>query len=168
MEINRNVSGVYIHTASRNSFYRKSVFILLSKLLGKKIVVHIHHLLLHFSVGHEGIEPGGVPSIAKIGRWNGRPYGRIRRISRSYFPTRKSQYCPSVTSRKWKTRIASEGLNPEFSILVGIRRKKVSTTWWTLSRFLRGEAKTSNWKCMAPKRSIGFVASWTIKDWVSG
>ncbi|MBN2297895.1 MAG: glycosyltransferase family 4 protein [Deltaproteobacteria bacterium] len=34
--------SVYIHTASYNSFYRKSIFILLSVLLKKKIVLHIH------------------------------------------------------------------------------------------------------------------------------
>jgi len=33
---------VYIHTASNNSFYRKSIFILFSMLFGKKIILHIH------------------------------------------------------------------------------------------------------------------------------
>jgi glycosyltransferase involved in cell wall biosynthesis len=34
--------GVYIHTASRNSFYRKSFFIIISSILRKKIALHIH------------------------------------------------------------------------------------------------------------------------------
>lgn len=33
---------VYIHTASYNSFYRKSVFMIISFLLKKKVVLHIH------------------------------------------------------------------------------------------------------------------------------
>ena len=38
----KNIKIVHIHTASRNSFWRKSIFILLSWLLKKKIVLHIH------------------------------------------------------------------------------------------------------------------------------
>lgn len=38
----KNIKIVHIHTASRNSFWRKSIFILISWLLKKKIVLHIH------------------------------------------------------------------------------------------------------------------------------
>lgn len=33
---------VHIHTASFNSFYRKSLFLLLSIVLGKKVILHVH------------------------------------------------------------------------------------------------------------------------------
>lgn len=38
----KRVGIVHIHSASRASFYRKSIFVILSKILGKKIVFHIH------------------------------------------------------------------------------------------------------------------------------
>lgn len=34
--------GVYVHTASQNSFYRKSLFMMLALLLGRRLIVHIH------------------------------------------------------------------------------------------------------------------------------
>ena len=37
-----NSDIVHIHTASRTSFYRKTVFFLLAKLLRNKIIVHVH------------------------------------------------------------------------------------------------------------------------------
>ncbi len=37
-----NSDIIHIHTASYNSFYRKSIFILLSKLFKRKLVLHIH------------------------------------------------------------------------------------------------------------------------------
>ena len=39
---NREVKIVHIHTASYNSFYRSSIFVVLSKLLGRKVILHIH------------------------------------------------------------------------------------------------------------------------------
>lgn len=33
---------VYIHTASHNSFYRKSIFLLISMVLKKRVILHIH------------------------------------------------------------------------------------------------------------------------------
>ena len=39
---NREVKVVHIHTASYNSFYRSSIFVVLSKLLGRKVILHIH------------------------------------------------------------------------------------------------------------------------------
>ena len=41
IEIYKN-NIIHIHTASNNSFFRKSFFIVLSKLLNRKIVLHIH------------------------------------------------------------------------------------------------------------------------------
>lgn len=38
----RNIDIVHIHGASYGSFYRKSVFILLAKAFGKKVVYHVH------------------------------------------------------------------------------------------------------------------------------
>lgn len=38
----REVNIVHIHTASYNSFYRSAIFVLLSKLLGRKVILHIH------------------------------------------------------------------------------------------------------------------------------
>ena len=38
----KDIKIVHIHTASKNSFWRKSIFILISWLLKKKIVLHIH------------------------------------------------------------------------------------------------------------------------------
>ena len=37
-----NCRGVYIHTASNRSFYRKCLFILVSCLYSKKVILHIH------------------------------------------------------------------------------------------------------------------------------
>lgn len=39
---NREIKIVHIHTASYNSFYRSAIFALLSKLLGRKVILHIH------------------------------------------------------------------------------------------------------------------------------
>lgn len=39
---NREIQLIHIHTASRGSFTRKSVIVLLSKAFGKKVVLHIH------------------------------------------------------------------------------------------------------------------------------
>ena len=39
---NREVKIVHIHTASYNSFYRSAIFVVLSKLLGRKVILHIH------------------------------------------------------------------------------------------------------------------------------
>ena len=38
----REIKIVHIHTASYNSFYRSSIFVMLSKLLGRKVILHIH------------------------------------------------------------------------------------------------------------------------------
>ena len=38
----REIKIVHIHTASYNSFYRSAIFVLLSKLLGRKVILHIH------------------------------------------------------------------------------------------------------------------------------
>jgi len=38
----RKVDIVHLHSASRRSFYRKSVFVLLSKLFRKKVIFHLH------------------------------------------------------------------------------------------------------------------------------
>lgn len=40
--LNRNIKIVHIHSAQRSSFYRKSIFVLLSRLFGKKVLMHIH------------------------------------------------------------------------------------------------------------------------------
>ena len=39
---NREVKIVHIHTASYNSFYRSAIFVVLSKLFGRKVILHIH------------------------------------------------------------------------------------------------------------------------------
>ena len=38
----REIKIVHIHTASYNSFYRSAIFVSLSKLLGRKVILHIH------------------------------------------------------------------------------------------------------------------------------
>ncbi len=38
----REVNIVHIHTASYNSFYRSAIFVVLSKLFGRKVILHIH------------------------------------------------------------------------------------------------------------------------------
>ena len=38
----RNIEIVHIHSASRGSFYRKSIILLIVKLFGKKIIFHVH------------------------------------------------------------------------------------------------------------------------------
>ena len=38
----REIKIVHIHTASYNSFYRSAIFVLLSKVLGRKVILHIH------------------------------------------------------------------------------------------------------------------------------
>lgn len=38
----REIKIVHIHTASYNSFYRSAIFVLLSKFLGCKVILHIH------------------------------------------------------------------------------------------------------------------------------
>ena len=43
---------VYIHTASSNSFYRKSLFIVLGALLGKKVILHIHPSNFYYFVSN--------------------------------------------------------------------------------------------------------------------
>ena len=48
----KNIKIVHIHTASKNSFWRKSVFILLSWLLKKKVVLHIHGGQFEVFVNH--------------------------------------------------------------------------------------------------------------------
>jgi glycosyltransferase involved in cell wall biosynthesis len=40
--INRNIKIVHIHSAKRISFYRKSIFVIFSKLFRKKVIMHIH------------------------------------------------------------------------------------------------------------------------------
>lgn len=40
--LRRRIKIVHIHTATRSSFYRKSVFVLLSRLLRKKVIMHVH------------------------------------------------------------------------------------------------------------------------------
>ena len=48
---------VYIHTASYNSFYRKSLFLLTSYVLRKKIILHIHpNYFYHFIKGFKGFK----------------------------------------------------------------------------------------------------------------
>ena len=42
LTFDRNVRVVHIHTASYNSFRRSSIFVLLSKVMGRKVVLHIH------------------------------------------------------------------------------------------------------------------------------
>lgn len=42
LTFDRNVRVVHIHTASYNSFRRSSIFVLLSKMMGRKVVLHIH------------------------------------------------------------------------------------------------------------------------------
>ncbi len=38
----RRIRIVHIHTASYNSFYRSAIFVVLSRLLGRKVILHIH------------------------------------------------------------------------------------------------------------------------------
>ena len=38
----KNCKGIYIHTASRRSLYRKLIFIIISSFFSKKIILHIH------------------------------------------------------------------------------------------------------------------------------
>lgn len=38
----RKIEIVHIHSASYNSFYRSAIFLLLGRMLGKKIILHIH------------------------------------------------------------------------------------------------------------------------------
>ncbi len=40
--VSHNAKIVHLHVASRASFYRKSIFIILSKIFGKKTIIHIH------------------------------------------------------------------------------------------------------------------------------
>lgn len=40
--INKEILIIHIHSASKGSFYRKSIISLLSKLFGKKVIFHIH------------------------------------------------------------------------------------------------------------------------------
>ena len=42
LNCSNNCFGVYIHTASHNSFYRKAFFILIGKIFDKPIILHIH------------------------------------------------------------------------------------------------------------------------------
>ena len=42
LTLDRNIRVVHIHTASYNSFRRSSIFVLLSKMMGRKVVLHIH------------------------------------------------------------------------------------------------------------------------------
>jgi glycosyltransferase involved in cell wall biosynthesis len=42
MSTDKDISIVHVHTASRGSFYRKSIVLLLSKLFLKKVILHIH------------------------------------------------------------------------------------------------------------------------------
>ena len=42
LTFDRNIRVVHIHTASYNSFRRSSIFVLLSKMMGRKVVLHIH------------------------------------------------------------------------------------------------------------------------------
>ena len=39
---NRNIRIIHIHCASRGSFMRKAIYLMLGKLLGKKTILHIH------------------------------------------------------------------------------------------------------------------------------
>jgi len=50
---------VHVHTASRTSFYRKSVFVRLAKLLGKRVVLQVHG----------GGFAGFVAGQRRLGRW---------------------------------------------------------------------------------------------------
>lgn len=40
--VDQNIKIVHIHTASYNSFRRSSIFVRLSKIMGRKVVLHIH------------------------------------------------------------------------------------------------------------------------------
>lgn len=42
LSTNRNIGIIHIHTASRGSFYRKTFVLLIAKLFGKKVILHIH------------------------------------------------------------------------------------------------------------------------------
>lgn len=42
LTIHREIEIVHIHVASQASFYRKSLFIYLAKLMGRKVVLHMH------------------------------------------------------------------------------------------------------------------------------
>lgn len=53
----RDVSLVYIHTASFNSFYRKSLFLFLCKILRKRVLLHVHpSYFTTFLSGFKGIK----------------------------------------------------------------------------------------------------------------
>lgn len=55
--VRRDVSLVYIHTASFNSFYRKSLFLLLCKILRKRVLLHVHpSYFTTFLSGFKGIK----------------------------------------------------------------------------------------------------------------
>ncbi|KRF54325.1 glycosyl transferase [Bacillus sp. Soil745] len=40
--INNSIKGVHIHTASRGSFNRKRIFVYISKIFRKKVILHVH------------------------------------------------------------------------------------------------------------------------------
>ncbi|MCW4110652.1 glycosyltransferase family 4 protein [Segatella copri] len=42
LSINRNIKIVHVHSASYNSFRRSSLYIKLAKMMGRKVIVHIH------------------------------------------------------------------------------------------------------------------------------
>ena len=74
---------VHIHMASRASFFRKSIFVLFSKIINRKVVLHIHGAEFHLFYY---IESG------RVKRWF------IRSVMRS-------AACVIVLSPEWRTRL---------------------------------------------------------------
>jgi glycosyltransferase involved in cell wall biosynthesis len=48
----KNCRGVYVHTASRKSFYRKLIFIAISILFSNKIILHIHPTFFYYFINN--------------------------------------------------------------------------------------------------------------------
>lgn len=51
----RNIKIVHIHTASRGSFMRKSVLVMIGKLFRKKVVLHVHGAEFHIFYKNAGL-----------------------------------------------------------------------------------------------------------------
>jgi glycosyltransferase involved in cell wall biosynthesis len=51
----RDIKFVHVHTASRGSFIRKSIILLIARVFGKKAILHVHSAMFHTFYDHAGI-----------------------------------------------------------------------------------------------------------------